>query len=313
MTLFRPGHRPPQSHDAAGGLPRGEEQPRPRPGRLETGQPRGVVQKGAEFLHVAGHEDAARLVHEVPAPMRERRGMATRPERGDRQGVRGRERHGVLRSTHLVDPAGDLCAARFRGMQRSIRPRSRRGAQRKEDTAMPKTVRDVMTLEVTTLGRNDTLLSATDIMNQDRIRHFPVVDEGEVVGVVSQRDLYKASLGTVMKYGEKAERTFLESVAVKEIMVDPITVAPDADVRGRSAADDRAQDRLPPRRRGDRTHRHRDRNRPAAPRGRAGVTGPRRIGYRSVRSIPHQRRGPTAGAPSRPSASTPRPVCAGRP
>lgn len=96
---------------------------------------------------------------------------------------------------------------------------------------MPKTVRDVMTLEVTTLGRNDTLLSATDIMNQDHIRHFPVVDEGEVVGVVSQRDLYKASLGTVMKYGEKAERTFLESVAVKEIMVDPITVAPDADVR----------------------------------------------------------------------------------
>ena len=96
---------------------------------------------------------------------------------------------------------------------------------------MPKTVRDVMTPAVTTLGRNDTLLSATDIMNQDRIRHFPVVDEGEVVGVVSQRDLYKASLGTVMKYGEKAERTFLESVAVKEIMVDPITVAPDADVR----------------------------------------------------------------------------------
>lgn len=96
---------------------------------------------------------------------------------------------------------------------------------------MPETVRDVMTSDVTTLGRNDTLLSATDTMNQNRIRHFPVVDEGEVVGVVSQRDLYKASLGTVMQYGEKAERTFLESVAVKEIMVDPITIAPDADVR----------------------------------------------------------------------------------
>lgn len=96
---------------------------------------------------------------------------------------------------------------------------------------MPKTVRDIMTTDVTTLGRNDTLLLAKDIMNQDRIRHFPVVDDDEVVGVVSQRDLYKASLGTVMQYGEKAERTFLESVAVKEIMLDPVTIAPDATVQ----------------------------------------------------------------------------------
>ena len=96
---------------------------------------------------------------------------------------------------------------------------------------MVKTVRDIMTAEVTTLGRNDSLLLAKDIMNLGRVRHFPVVDDDEVVGVVSQRDLYKASLGSVMKYGEKAQRTFLDGIAVKEVMVDPLTIPPDAPVQ----------------------------------------------------------------------------------
>ncbi len=96
---------------------------------------------------------------------------------------------------------------------------------------MTKTVRDIMSAEVTTLGRNDTLLLAKDIMNLGRIRHFPVVEDDELVGVVSQRDLYRASLGTVMQYGEKAQRAFLESIVVKEIMADPISIGPDATVR----------------------------------------------------------------------------------
>ncbi|MCS6925675.1 MAG: CBS domain-containing protein [Candidatus Binatia bacterium] len=98
---------------------------------------------------------------------------------------------------------------------------------------MDKTVRDIMTTEVATLGRNDSLQLARDIMTLGRVRHFPVVDEdGNVVGVVSQRDLYKASLGSVMKYGEKAQRAFLESIAVKEVMSEPpITVAPHISVQ----------------------------------------------------------------------------------
>lgn len=97
---------------------------------------------------------------------------------------------------------------------------------------MAKTVRDIMETEVTTLGRNDSLQLARDIMTLGRVRHFPVIDDGTVVGVVSQRDLYKASLGSVMKYGEKAQRTFLEGIAVKEVMSDlPITIAPHASVK----------------------------------------------------------------------------------
>jgi CBS domain-containing membrane protein len=97
---------------------------------------------------------------------------------------------------------------------------------------MNKTVRDIMTSEVTTLGRNDSLQLAKDIITLGRVRHFPVLDDGKVVGVVSQRDLYRASLGSVMKYGEKAQQAFLEGIAVKEVMSDPpLTIAPHASVQ----------------------------------------------------------------------------------
>lgn len=95
-----------------------------------------------------------------------------------------------------------------------------------------KTVNDIMTTEVTTLGRNDSLQVAKDIMNLGRVRHFPVLEDDKVVGVVSQRDLYKASLGSVMKYGEKAQRAFLEGIAIKEVMSAPVvTIAPHASVQ----------------------------------------------------------------------------------
>lgn len=95
-----------------------------------------------------------------------------------------------------------------------------------------KTVREIMKTEVTTLGRNDTLQLAQDIMTLGRVRHFPVLEDGELVGVMSQRDLYKASLGSVMKYGEKAQREFLDTIAVKEVMnYPPVTIAPQASVQ----------------------------------------------------------------------------------
>ena len=97
---------------------------------------------------------------------------------------------------------------------------------------MAKTIRDIMIAEVTTLQRNDSLQLVKDIMTLGRVRHFPVMDDDKVVGVVSQRDLYKASLGSVMKYGEKAQRAFLEGIVVKEVMSDPsITIAPHASVQ----------------------------------------------------------------------------------
>jgi len=92
-------------------------------------------------------------------------------------------------------------------------------------------VKDIMVRDVATLDLNDELSLADDIMKLGRIRHLPVVDEGRLVGIISQRDLFKASLASAMGFGEKAKREFMKTVAVKEVMVDVvITISPEAGI-----------------------------------------------------------------------------------
>lgn len=81
-----------------------------------------------------------------------------------------------------------------------------------------RTVSDIMTRQIVTLAHNYSLQLAKDILSLDRIRHFPVVEDGVIIGVVSQSDLYKTSLESVLKYGEKAQPTSLQEITVKEVM-----------------------------------------------------------------------------------------------
>ncbi|KAF0120238.1 MAG: hypothetical protein FD151_1731 [bacterium] len=93
-------------------------------------------------------------------------------------------------------------------------------------------VKDVMAKDVVTLDVDEELSLADDIMHLGRIRHLPVVEKGKLVGIISQRDLFKGSLASLMGFGEKAKRDFLKTVTVKEIMVKKvITVSPDADIK----------------------------------------------------------------------------------
>ena len=95
-----------------------------------------------------------------------------------------------------------------------------------------KAVREIMAKNPVALSQNEYLDLAKDIMTLSRIRHFPVVDGGELVGVVSQRDLYRASLGSVMQYEERTQNEFLRTILVKEIMSHPpVTIAPDAPIK----------------------------------------------------------------------------------
>jgi CBS domain-containing protein len=95
-----------------------------------------------------------------------------------------------------------------------------------------KKVSDIMTKEVTTLDRNDSLDVADDVMTLGRVRHLPVIDEGRVVGVVSQRDLFKSALAAALGYGETAQRRLLKTLRVKEVMSEPpIVVSPEATIK----------------------------------------------------------------------------------
>lgn len=93
-------------------------------------------------------------------------------------------------------------------------------------------IKNVMTQQVETVGRNDDLLTLDELMNSRHLRHFPVIEGNEIVGIVTQSDLFKASMSSAMGYGEKAQHQYLHSVRVKEIMVYPVTtVTPDTELQ----------------------------------------------------------------------------------
>jgi CBS domain-containing protein len=90
----------------------------------------------------------------------------------------------------------------------------------------------LMTPNVTTLDRNATMDIAADVMAAGCLRHLPIMDGGRVVGVLSERDLFRPGLAMALGYGSKARRMLLRGVAVKEVMSEPVvTVAPDVSVR----------------------------------------------------------------------------------
>ena len=93
-------------------------------------------------------------------------------------------------------------------------------------------VRDIMVKEVATLDVNDELSLANDIMRLGRIRHLPVLDGQKVVGIISERDLFRSSLAQALGYGTKATRDLMKNVRIKDIMVSQvITVLPDTELK----------------------------------------------------------------------------------
>jgi CBS domain-containing protein len=93
-------------------------------------------------------------------------------------------------------------------------------------------VADLMQCEVVTLQASDTLDLADDIMRLGRIRHLPVVVGERVVGILSQRDLFRAAISSLLQPQYATEREWLARIPVHEVMTAPVvTAAPTLPVR----------------------------------------------------------------------------------
>jgi CBS domain-containing membrane protein len=92
-------------------------------------------------------------------------------------------------------------------------------------------VGDLMESEVVTLNAGDTLDLADDIMRLGRIRHMPITSNGKLVGILSQRDLFRAAISSVLQLRPAAEREWLAKIPVREAMTTNVfTIAPEATV-----------------------------------------------------------------------------------
>ena len=91
-------------------------------------------------------------------------------------------------------------------------------------------VDDIMSTEVFTLGRNDKLSVADDLMKQQRIRHILVLNaDGDLCGILTQRDLFRGILLRSLGYGSRAEQKMLDSLSIKDAMHDEVfTITPES-------------------------------------------------------------------------------------
>ncbi len=85
-------------------------------------------------------------------------------------------------------------------------------------------VRDVMQKGVVTISVNERLSTVEDIMTLGHVRHMPVVQAGQLVGVVSERDLLRASLSNLSGHRDEERRAFLHVVEIVQVMSTPPVV-----------------------------------------------------------------------------------------
>jgi CBS domain-containing protein len=96
---------------------------------------------------------------------------------------------------------------------------------------MPDRVRDIMETKLVTISANERLSMVEDIMTLGRVRHMPVVQGGQLVGVVSERDLLRASLSVLSEHRDAERRAFLHVVEISRVMsAPPIVIGPDASI-----------------------------------------------------------------------------------
>ncbi len=92
-------------------------------------------------------------------------------------------------------------------------------------------VRDIMGKSLVTISVSERLSTVEDIMTLGHVRHMPVVQGGKLVGVVSERDLLRASLSVLSEHQGAERRAFLHVVEIARVMsAPPIVIGPDATV-----------------------------------------------------------------------------------
>ena len=89
---------------------------------------------------------------------------------------------------------------------------------------------DVMTADPITLQPTDTILQAEDIMDQQRIRQLPVVEDAELVGIITDRDVRQFLGGRL--FGEPHERERAMNTQIATVMTrTPVSLNPDDELR----------------------------------------------------------------------------------
>jgi len=92
-------------------------------------------------------------------------------------------------------------------------------------------VSDIMTRDPITVRPSQTLRAAIEAMREHHCRRLPVMDDGKLVGIISDRDVRLALNSPFIMRDRREDRVLLDQVLVAECMTPgPVTLMPEQSV-----------------------------------------------------------------------------------
>ncbi len=90
-------------------------------------------------------------------------------------------------------------------------------------------VRDYMTSEPQCLGVRQTLLDAVLMIRMAPLRHIPILEDGRLVGILSDRDVHRLAPSLLIPLSpQEYNRVFADTPLEKVMIRNPLTIHPDA-------------------------------------------------------------------------------------
>jgi acetoin utilization protein AcuB len=90
-------------------------------------------------------------------------------------------------------------------------------------------VRDWMTRDPATVRPNDSLERVVELLRRRDIRSVPVLEEGRLIGIVTDRDVRQVAPGFPLLRDEQEIHRYMKHLTVTAAMTaDPMTIAPEA-------------------------------------------------------------------------------------
>lgn len=90
----------------------------------------------------------------------------------------------------------------------------------------------IMTKSVVTVNQNDELKKVVEKLKANSIRHIPVVNGKDVVGIISRNDINRLTFGALFDGQDGADEAILEMLTIAQVMTSkPKTVSSDTLIR----------------------------------------------------------------------------------
>lgn len=90
----------------------------------------------------------------------------------------------------------------------------------------------IMTKTVVTVNQNDDLRKVVEKLKSNSIRHIPVVNGKEVVGIISRTDINRLTFGALFEGQEGMDEAILDMLTIPQVMTSkPKTLSSDTIIK----------------------------------------------------------------------------------